>query len=818
MEKLLVLELDGSFDRGFKANLEIRQGIHSRPRARIRGTLPANPELLNLYRQWQRDYSDLESFFRALSHSDPEQVTRLSRDRTKLECQKTANSVGEKFNDWLNSSSEFEPIRTAILRASATSSRLWIQTDYVWLRRIPWEKWDVARDNHLDLAIIASEYDISAGSSRPNSRVQILAVLGGASDLESLKEDRKVLDEIAEKAGAEIHWLESPTARELTESLRQGRWDIFFFSGHSASTEDGKHCEIQLTEAEKLEIPDFQFSLREATRKGLKIAIFNSCDGVGLAHQLAAEKGMVLPHLIFMREKLPDPIAPKFLRVFLEFFTAENSLYTSVQEARKILHDDWEKEYPCASWLPVICPNPTEEIPAWNELHKHPRIRWRSLGALMAISCLVTGVLVGIRETGGFEKIDLQTYDRIMQWKPKDKPDDRFLIITIDKEDKEYQDRMGMKRPIIAGSDRKRSLAGEALSKLLHKIQPYKPSVIALDILRPIAATEDYPPLANQLKTVPNFLTICKFNNYQQSDGISPPPELALDRTGFSNVVVDENISGVPRVRRLLYQAKLDKTSPCLPPESLAPASSLSCNFKDYAPSFSLAIAKRYLELQNQDFNCNKLDRGILEINIGDTRLGDWLQSANGPYKSRQADTRSGRQVMLDYRRIAGNGGDAIVKIAPKKSLRQVLDPSFNPESVRGKIVLIGVTEPGVDDFLTPFSRDASEAVPGVYLHAHAVSQILDTMTGNRTSIAFWNPLQEAFWGLGWSLVGGGIAWRFLRVKSILIAGSIALVSLGGIGWILLSYGGLWVPIAPPALAILLTSGIFFSVRSYYLK
>jgi len=60
---------------------------------------------------------------------------------------------------------------------------------------------------------------------------------------------------------------------------------------------------------------------------------------------------------------------------------------------------------------------------------------------------------------------------------------------------------------------------------------------------------------------------------------------------------------------------------------------------------------------------------------------------------------------MLAYRRIADNGIDAIIKIAPKKSLRQVLDPRFNSESVREKIVLIGVTEPGIDDFLTPFSR-----------------------------------------------------------------------------------------------------------------
>jgi CHASE2 domain-containing sensor protein len=160
----------------------------------------------------------------------------------------------------------------------------------------------------------------------------------------------------------------------------------------------------------------------------------------------------------------------------------------------------------------------------------------------------------------------------------------------------------------------------------------------------------------------------------------------------------------------------------------------------------------------------------------------------------------------------------AITKIAPKKSLRQVLDPSFNPESVREKIVLIGVTEPGIDDFLTPFSCNSSAVIPGVYLHAHAVSQVLDTMLGKRTSIAFWNPVQEGFWVLGWSLIGGILAGRFLRVKSILIAGLIAIIFLGGIGWILFNYGGLWVPLLPPAIALVTTAGIFFFLRPYFLK
>lgn len=820
MAKFLTLELDGKFDTGFKAKLEIRPDLNSRPQTVIKAQLPANLDLLNLYQQWQRNYSELEGFFKALKDSYPEQLTNSYQQSLAFkECQENANLFEEKLNDWLNNSPEFDPIKTAILR-SGNNFCLWFQTDNTWLQRFPWEKWQILQNTGADMAIIVSEYETLSRQVENHQKIRILAILGYANDLNSLEADRQILDEIAGKAGAEIIWLEAPSPQKLNQLLRQETWNILFFSGHSTSTEDGQKCEIQLTKTHKIEITDFRFSLREATKNGLKIAIFNSCDGIGLAQQLSREKGIALPHLIFMREKLPDPISPKFLQYFLTAFTRNKSLYTAVREAQKNLHDDWEKDYPCASWLPVVCPNPTEEPPTWNNLSDSTQKsgNWRRFSLTLGLSLAVAMTVVGVRETGILEPLELNTYDRMMQLKPKDKPDERLLIITIDKKDWQYQDQLDMKRPIIPRSDRKRSLAGEALAKLLNKLQPYKPSVIALDILRPIPATEDYLPLANQLQNTANFISICKFNNYPQPDGFPPPPELPKNQSGFSNTVPDETVAGVPRIRRFLYQAKLDRTSPCLPSDSLTTVDSMSCNFKDYAPSFSLVIAKRYLESQNQDFDCYKLDRGILEINIGINPIGDWLQSNRGPYRTRQSDTQSGRQVMLAYRRIADNGIDAIMKIAPTKSLRQVLDASFNPESVKGKIVLIGVTEPGIDDFLTPFSRDPSEVIPGVYLHAHAVSQILDTMTGKRASIAFGNPVQEAFWVWGWSLVGGLLTWRFLRLKTVLLAGSLALIFLAGIGWILFSYSGLWVPIIPPAIALITTSSIFLFLRSYYLK
>jgi CHASE2 domain-containing sensor protein len=826
MKKLLILELDGTFEQGFKAKLEIRKDIHARPQTLVRAQLPANLGLLDAYRQWQRHYSELEGFFRILKDTNPDQVTRSSDKKNAIAaCREMAISVENTLNDWLNLSQEFEPIRKALIGAGRDFC-LWLQTDSVWLQRLPLEKWDLLQEAEANLAVIVSEYEILERNYHPNQTIRILAIFGEATDLKSLEEDQQVLLEIAGQAGADIVCKKAPKPQELNELLREGNWDILFFSGHSASTEDGKRYEIQLTEQDKLEIPDFRYALKDATAKGLKLAIFNSCDGIGLAHQLAAEKGIVLPHLIFMREKLPDPVSPKFLKPFLASFTANKSLYTAVRDAQNILHDDWDKKYPCASWLPIICPNPTEEPPTWDSLsleakqrrekqEKQLRKRWFYTAVLVSFG--IAAGIVGIRELGGLENLELNIYDQGMRLKPKDQPDERFLIVTIDQEDKDYQDQKQWKRAKIATTNQKRSLAGEALSKLLTKLQLGKPSVIALDILRPIAAHEDYPLLAEQLKTTPGFITICKFNDVGQSNGFPPPPELPQSQVGFSNVTEDKTgNSTIPMIRRNLYQAKLDKSSPCLPSSSFDSPSSIICNFKDYAPSFSLAIAKRYLELQNKDFDCNQLNQGTLEINIGDARVSDWLQSATGPYKSLSKTVQAGRQVMLNYRRMADDGVDAITKIAPTKSLRQVLDPSFNLNSVNGKIVLIGVIQPGVDDFLTPFSRNDHEAIPGVYLHGHAVSQILDTMLGQRVSIRFWTPWQEALWIFGWSIAGGVLAWRFVKIKYVIVANIIVLVLLSGICWILLSWGGLWLPWVPPVLGIVVTSGSFWLIRFYF--
>lgn len=407
MTKLLILELDGDFDSGFRVKLEIRERLQALPQTVVRGRLPGNPTLLRTYRQWQQRYASLESLFRALTHSDPDQITHSSnREDAIAACQTAAFQVQEQLNHWFNTD-DLEEIRQALLMAGQQAC-LWIQTDNTWLQRLPWEKWSLVEKIEATVALAVNQYTTVPRQARHADKIRILAILGYATDLQHLVEDQRLLDQIAGQAGAKIVWQKSPSPQQLNQLLRQEPWDMLFFSGHSASSEDGKQFAIQLTETEQLAIPDFRFALREATTKGLRLAIFNSCDGIGLAHQLAAEKNITLPHLVFMREKLPDAISPKFLRAFLDAFTDHRSLYASVQQAQQILHDDWEKTYPCASWLPVVCPNPTEDPPTWQSLQpRQSTSKRRRLGIALGMSLMITIGMIGIREMGLMESVEL---------------------------------------------------------------------------------------------------------------------------------------------------------------------------------------------------------------------------------------------------------------------------------------------------------------------------------------------------------------------------------------------------------------------------
>ena len=191
--------------------------------------------------------------------------------------------------------------------------------------------------------------------------MRILAVLGESTGI-NLEADRRLLKQLKD---AEVVFLVEPTRQEFSEQLwdKQG-WDILFFAGHGESSEDLTTGKLYINSLESLTIAKFKHALNRAIDNGLQFGIFNCCDSLGLARELA---DLNIPQMVVMRKPVPDFVAQEFFKSFLTFFAEGESFYTAVRRGREKL-EAIEGKFPGASWLPVICQNPAEVPPTWLQL------------------------------------------------------------------------------------------------------------------------------------------------------------------------------------------------------------------------------------------------------------------------------------------------------------------------------------------------------------------------------------------------------------------------------------------------------------------
>ncbi|MEM1369223.1 MAG: CHASE2 domain-containing protein [Cyanobacteria bacterium P01_H01_bin.15] len=384
---------------------------------------------------------------------------------------------------------------------------------------------------------------------------------------------------------------------------------MLFFGGHSHTSQQLQGY-IQINEQERLSIEQLRYGLRKTISLGLKLAIFNSCDGLGLARELG---DLQIPQVIVMREPVPNRVAQAFLRNFLTTFAAGASLFTAVREAREKLQS-LESLFPCATWLPVLCHNPAEKSGRWQDwyelrsAHSSNSIPWRKSARQTALAVAIAGLTVTTRALGLWQPMELWTYDRFLNLRPAEKADERLLVVEITESDLKAQ-----------GPQRQGSLSDTAFEQALQELS--SAAVIGADIYRDYASQ---PALVQQLATDDRLISLCKNRDVQfDPTGIAPPPEVPLSQVGFSDFVEDRD--GI--LRRHLLLMTPDAASPCQTP---------------YA--FSTQIALRYLFSQ---------DLAVEFTSSGNLQLGDRvlvrLPSNGGGY---QGLAMAGNQLMLNYRQV----------------------------------------------------------------------------------------------------------------------------------------------------------------------
>ena len=304
---------------------------------------------------------------------------------------------------------------------------------------------------------------------------------------------------------------------------------------------------------------------------------------------------------------------------------------------------------------------------------ERPGLSWLLTGGFLA-AAVVAGAALGALELNGvaspLDRIENLTLDwRFLLAGARPAPTD-VVIVAID--DQALSEARGDAPP------------REMTARLVRTLATFHPRAIAIDIAFLNSKDEATDAeLAGALKTAPSVVAaIGVFDPADRSSGEAEASDLALTpkpssvlwpieavrdaaQVGLANVSTDS--SGVPRYIPMIYET----------PDGVL-------------PSFALAATSRALKI--------------------DPVLGsDRIELAG---HSREMDL--GYQMPLRFYGPAGS----FSRISATKVLRGDLDP----EALRGKVVIVGVTATGASDtFATPFDRVA----PGAEVFATAIGNLL---------------------------------------------------------------------------------------------
>lgn len=349
---IFIVAENGNFEQGFSLTLQIRE--ESRPIINeITTQLSANPGLFALQNCLRQDYQTWGVNYRWWRGQRIVPVEgQITHVASYQDCLNTANNLCQQFNQWLNQASLRQLERLILKTVNQDEAvRFILKTSNISLQRLPWHLWDFIQESYSNAEVIIGT-NVAPPSGILAYPVKILVILGSNEQIDIQVDGKIILD----LPHTQVEILNQPERHQLTEKLLGKPWDILFFAGHSSTNELNEMGLIHLNQNDALTPQELDPILRRAVNKGLKLAIFNSCDGLGLAKSLATLSTPV-PHIIVMREPIHDQVAQLFLEHFLKLFSQGFSLEDSLSTTRHYL-TSMERNSPCVSWLPILLQNP----------------------------------------------------------------------------------------------------------------------------------------------------------------------------------------------------------------------------------------------------------------------------------------------------------------------------------------------------------------------------------------------------------------------------------------------------------------------------
>lgn len=365
-KRVAELRLQGSLTEGARVTLQWwwEESFPHIEGALGGGALRPSDCVIESYAIWQRCYRGLGEAVRLEFDPDSEPVSPQRREELKQECDRAAADLEKCLNSWLQGLPRASEVihRLGQLKGESSGSvRFLIRTDDPLLQRLPWHLWE---HSTRQIAIAPLNFE-EKPMDKLRSPVRILTILGDDLGID-LEVDRKLIKDLP-NCDEDSQILLQPNRQQVAHFLTDERgWDILFFSGHSET--EGERGRIYLNANDSFTLDELRGHLQVAANNGLKACILNCCDGLGLSLQLA---DFGIPYCICMREPVPDAVAHKFLKFFLDSFSKEDSLHAAFLAAQTHL-ESIQNLFPQATWLPVLFQQPNARPLVWPQPHPKP--------------------------------------------------------------------------------------------------------------------------------------------------------------------------------------------------------------------------------------------------------------------------------------------------------------------------------------------------------------------------------------------------------------------------------------------------------------
>jgi adenylate cyclase len=372
-----------------------------------------------------------------------------------------------------------------------------------------------------------------------------------------------------------------------------------------------------------------------------------------------------------------------------------------------------------------------------------------SIGVALAVFLVVSA----LNALGVLQPVELAVYDTLIRMRPEPADrDDRIAVVRVTDEDINRLGHWPMKDDVLAD--------------VLEAILRGKPRAVGFDLYRDLLVPPGSERLVSLLRGTANFVAIEKFRAVGGA-AVPPPPALAgTDRIGFADLVLDPG--GVVR-RGLLFLDDGQRVG------------------------YSLALRMALLYLAPEGVGPQPGEPDPTHLRLGRVTIPPF-EDHDGGYVRADA---AGYQFLLDFK-----GGPEPFE---SFTLTDLLEGRVPEASLKDRVVLLGVAADSVKDiFLTPFSRggDATTNLPGVFIHAHAVSQLLRGALQGEQPLRFFPETVEHAWVLLWSLLGAGLALLVRSLGRLTLVAPPAWLVLLGVTIGTFYYAGWWLPVVPAAIAL----------------